>query len=84
ENAWKSVGLQAPAGWQDLVDHGIKCFRAPYLSATAGADMIAAEKKAGFSYDASDRKVASAAPLIRPVGELFGNVRRNYYRMYFH
>jgi hypothetical protein len=53
KNAWKSVGLQEPAGWQDLVDHGIKGFRAPYLSATAGADMIAAEKKAGFTYDAS-------------------------------
>ncbi|MDR9805057.1 polysaccharide deacetylase [Rhizobium hidalgonense] len=53
KNAWKSVGLDEPAGWQDLVDHGIKGFRAPYLSATAGADMIAAEKKAGFRYDAS-------------------------------
>jgi hypothetical protein len=53
KNAWKGVDLEEPAGWQDLVDHGIQGFRAPYLSATAGADMIAAEKKAGFSYDAS-------------------------------
>jgi hypothetical protein len=53
KNAWKSVNLAEPTGWQDLVDHGIKGFRAPYLSATAGADMIAAEKKAGFTYDAS-------------------------------
>lgn len=53
KNAWKSVDLREPAGWQDLVDHGITGFRAPYLSATAGADMIAAEKKAGFTYDAS-------------------------------
>ncbi|MDR6669093.1 hypothetical protein J2X71_005376 [Rhizobium sp. 1399] len=52
-NAWKSVGLEEPAGWQDLVDHGIKGFRAPYLSTGGGADMIAAEKKAGFTYDAS-------------------------------
>ncbi|AJD42061.1 polysaccharide deacetylase [Rhizobium sp. SEMIA 4085] len=53
KNAWKSVDLKEPQGWQDLVEHGIKGFRAPYLSATAGGDMIAAQKKAGFSYDAS-------------------------------
>lgn len=53
KNAWKGVGLDEPAGWQDLVDHGIEGFRAPYLSTGGGADMIAAEKKAGFTYDAS-------------------------------
>ncbi|OCJ16235.1 polysaccharide deacetylase [Rhizobium sp. AC44/96] len=53
KNAWKGVDLEEPKGWQDLVDHGIQGFRAPYLSATAGADMISAEKKAGFTYDAS-------------------------------
>jgi peptidoglycan/xylan/chitin deacetylase (PgdA/CDA1 family) len=53
KNAWKGVDLEEPKGWQDLVDRGIHGFRAPYLSATAGADMISAEKKAGFSYDAS-------------------------------
>jgi len=53
KNAWKSVDLEEPKGWQDLVDHGIHGFRAPYLSATPGADMIAAERKAGFTYDAS-------------------------------
>jgi hypothetical protein len=53
KNAWKGVDLDEPKGWQDLVDHGIHGFRAPYLSATAGADMITAEKKAGFTYDAS-------------------------------
>jgi hypothetical protein len=53
KNAWKGVDLEEPKGWQDLVDHGIHGFRAPYLSATAGSDMIAAEKKAGFTYDAS-------------------------------
>lgn len=53
KNAWKGVGLAEPDGWQDLVEHGIKGFRAPYLSASEGSDMIAAEKKAGFTYDAS-------------------------------
>lgn len=53
KNAWKGVDLAEPDGWQDLVDHGIKGFRAPYLSTSAGVDMILAEKKAGFTYDAS-------------------------------
>lgn len=53
KNAWKGVDLAEPDGWQDLVDHGIKGFRAPYLSTSAGAGMILAEKKAGFTYDAS-------------------------------
>ncbi|MBB3966917.1 polysaccharide deacetylase [Rhizobium metallidurans] len=52
-NAWKGVGLQEPQGWRDLVDDRIRGFRAPYLSTTEGADMIAAEKKSGFTYDAS-------------------------------
>ncbi|WP_337269023.1 polysaccharide deacetylase [Oryzifoliimicrobium ureilyticus] len=51
--AWESVGLKEPDGWRDLVEHGVKGFRAPYLSATAGTPMLEAEKKAGFIYDAS-------------------------------
>ncbi len=63
KNAWKSVDLEEPNGWQDLVDHGIRGFRAPYLSATPGADMIAAEKKAGFTYDASLVTKGPAVPV---------------------
>lgn len=64
KNAWKSVGLQEPDGWQDLVDHGIKGFRAPYLSASEGSDMIAAEKRAGFTYDASLVTKGPAMPVV--------------------
>ncbi|MFP3544841.1 polysaccharide deacetylase [Rhizobium sp. SIMBA_035] len=64
KSAWKSVGLEEPDGWQDLADHGIKGFRAPYLSATAGSDMITAEKKAGFTYDASLVTKGPAMPVI--------------------
>jgi len=64
KNAWKSVGLEEPDGWQDLADHGIKGFRAPYLSATAGSDMITAEKKAGFTYDASLVTKGPAMPVV--------------------
>ncbi len=64
KNAWKSVDLKEPQGWRDLVEHGIKGFRAPYLSATAGGDMIAAEKKAGFSYDASLVTKGPATPVV--------------------
>ena len=64
KNAWKGVGLAEPDGWQDLVDHGIKGFRAPYLSASEGSDMIAAEKKAGFTYDASLVTKGPAMPVV--------------------
>jgi peptidoglycan/xylan/chitin deacetylase (PgdA/CDA1 family) len=52
-NAWADEGAAAkePAGWKDFVMHDIRGFRAPYFSTSAG--MIAAEKKAGFVYDAS-------------------------------
>jgi peptidoglycan/xylan/chitin deacetylase (PgdA/CDA1 family) len=63
KNAWKGVDLEEPKGWQDLVDHGIHGFRAPYLSATAGADMLAAERKAGFTYDASLVSKGPAMPV---------------------
>jgi peptidoglycan/xylan/chitin deacetylase (PgdA/CDA1 family) len=64
KNAWKGVGLAEPDGWQDLVEHGIKGFRAPYLSASEGSDMIAAEKKAGFTYDASLVTKGPAMPVV--------------------
>ncbi|MBB4006421.1 polysaccharide deacetylase family protein [Allorhizobium taibaishanense] len=52
-SAWQKngVGDKQPDGWQDFVKTGIKGFRAPYLSTSKG--MVAAEKKAGFVYDAS-------------------------------
>jgi len=64
KNAWKSVDLAEPDGWQDLVNHGIKGFRAPYLSASEGSEMIAAEKKAGFTYDASLVTKGPAMPVV--------------------
>jgi peptidoglycan/xylan/chitin deacetylase (PgdA/CDA1 family) len=64
KNAWKGVDLAEPDGWQDLVDHGIKGFRAPYLSASEGSEMIAAEKKAGFTYDASLVTKGPAMPVV--------------------
>ncbi|WP_423339976.1 polysaccharide deacetylase [Rhizobium sp. HT1-10] len=52
-DAWKNSGAAAeePAGWQDFATHGVKGFRAPYLSTNDG--LVAAEKEAGFVYDAS-------------------------------
>ncbi|TCL74671.1 polysaccharide deacetylase [Rhizobium sp. BK251] len=64
-NAWKSVDLQAPDGWRELVDHGIKGFRAPYLSTSEGDGLIAAEKAAGFGYDASLVTKGPALPVDR-------------------
>ncbi|NLS04400.1 polysaccharide deacetylase [Rhizobium sp. P32RR-XVIII] len=72
KSAWKSVDLEEPQGWQDLVEHGIKGFRAPYLSATAGGDMVAAERKAGFSYDASLVTKGPAMPVMEDGVVRFG------------
>jgi len=40
-----------PDGWASFAEHGIKGFRAPYLSAPKS--LAAAERAAGFAYDAS-------------------------------
>jgi hypothetical protein len=52
-NAWKAVGASAdePQGWRSFVTNDIRGFRAPYFSTSTG--MIEAERKAGFTYDAS-------------------------------
>ncbi len=52
DNAWKAggIGAEEPDGWRGMID-GIKGFRAPYLSTSAG--LVPAERKAGLSYDAS-------------------------------
>jgi hypothetical protein len=52
-NAWTAVGAadSEPDGWRDFVRNDIRGFRAPYFSTSAG--MTVAEKKAGFTYDAS-------------------------------
>jgi peptidoglycan/xylan/chitin deacetylase (PgdA/CDA1 family) len=51
--AWTALdaGGSEPEGWRDFVENDIRGFRAPYFSTSAG--MVAAERKAGFSYDAS-------------------------------
>lgn len=60
-NAWADEGAadREPSGWKDFVANGIRGFRAPYFSTSAG--MIAAERKAGFVYD------ASASPRALPI-----------------
>ena len=52
-DAWKNAGVaeMEPEAWRDLVAHGIKGFRVPYLS--AGKGLVEAEKEHGFRYDAS-------------------------------
>lgn len=52
DNGWKAggIGAEEPDGWRGMID-GIKGFRAPYLSTSAG--LVPAERKAGLSYDAS-------------------------------
>jgi hypothetical protein len=52
-NAWKAIGAgdAEPEGWRDFIAHDIHGFRAPYFSTSDG--MTEAEKKAGFTYDAS-------------------------------
>eukprot|EP00913_Durusdinium_trenchii_P008172 g7669.t1 len=51
--AWSALGAagEEPAGWQDFVATQIRGFRAPYFS--TGDAMAAAERRAGFAYDAS-------------------------------
>jgi hypothetical protein len=52
-NAWTAIGAgdAEPQGWRDFIDNDIRGFRAPYFSTSDG--LVAAEKKAGFTYDAS-------------------------------
>jgi len=52
-NAWKAGGIagEEPQGWADFAAHGIKGFRAPYLSLSDG--LLPALKQDGFTYDAS-------------------------------
>lgn len=53
KGAWVNNGLadRQPDGWADFAEHGIKGFRAPYLSAPKS--LVEAERSAGFAYDAS-------------------------------
>ncbi|AXV15943.1 polysaccharide deacetylase [Neorhizobium sp. SOG26] len=53
KDAWKAneAANEEPDGWQDFIDNEIRGFRAPYFSTSAG--LVAAEKRAGFTYDAS-------------------------------
>src|SRR5690606_2871108 len=48
---WEINGAEAPAGWADFAAHGVRGFRAPYLSTAPG--LTPALKQAGFEYDAS-------------------------------
>ena len=52
-NAWQTAGIanKEPEGWRDFATHGIKGFRAPYLSTSDS--LHAAEREAGFTFDAS-------------------------------
>ncbi|MBB3607159.1 polysaccharide deacetylase [Rhizobium sp. BK602] len=68
-DAWKNVGLadKEPQGWQDFATHGVKGFRAPYLSTSDG--LVPAEKDMGFLYDASLVTKGPALPQL--VGGLY-------------
>jgi peptidoglycan/xylan/chitin deacetylase (PgdA/CDA1 family) len=48
---WEINGLKAPAGWTDMAKHGIRGFRAPYLS--EGKALAATLAARGFAYNAS-------------------------------
>lgn len=63
-NAWTRLGVadQQPQGWQDFVATGIRGFRAPYFSTSPG--LVAAEKAAGITYDASLVTKGPAMPLM--------------------
>lgn len=50
-NGWKLNGLDAPAGWAELATHGIRGFRAPYLS--EGGALASTLAARGFAYNAS-------------------------------
>jgi peptidoglycan/xylan/chitin deacetylase (PgdA/CDA1 family) len=73
--AWvdEGAGDREPDGWRDFVANGIRGFRAPYFSTSAG--MISAEKKAGFVYDASAVTKGPAYPEEIPDGEAKGMLR---------
>ncbi|MCO5160120.1 MAG: polysaccharide deacetylase [Mesorhizobium sp.] len=58
--AWTASGAEAPAGWDGFVRRGIKGFRVPYLSTSAGLAPALAE--AGFAYDASGVSRGPQAP----------------------
>ena len=59
-NAWTASGAAAPAGWDDFVQRGIRGFRAPYLSTSAGLSSALGE--AGFAYNASGVSRGPQAP----------------------
>jgi len=61
KNVWTSIGQKEPDGWQDFVAKNIRGFRAPYLSVSAG--MLAAEKQAGYTFDASAITKGPALPV---------------------
>ncbi len=71
ENAWQMIGKkdEEPTGWRDLV-HGIKGFRAPYLSQSDA--LTIAQKKHGFVYDATSITKGPAWPIQKDGIEHFG------------
>lgn len=60
--AWQANGLaeREPAGWRDFVARDIRGFRAPYLSTSPA--LAAAERAAGYDYDASPVARGPEAP----------------------
>lgn len=60
-DAWKNAGIaeREPEGWAKLASDGIKGFRAPYLSTSPA--LTAAQKEAGFVYDAS---IVTKGPML--------------------
>ncbi|TCL93634.1 hypothetical protein C8J38_10256 [Rhizobium sp. PP-WC-2G-219] len=71
DNGWKAggIGAEEPDGWRGMID-GIKGFRAPYLSTSAG--LVPAERKAGLSYDASLVTKGPAWPALEDGIQRFG------------
>ncbi len=61
--AWTAndAAKDEPGGWRSFVDNGIRGFRAPYLSVPD--TLFAAEKQAGFLYDASTVTRGPEAPV---------------------
>ncbi|WP_394801879.1 polysaccharide deacetylase family protein [Rhizobium halophilum] len=61
--AWTAndAAKDEPDGWRSFVDNGIRGFRAPYLSVPD--TLFAAEKQAGFLYDASTVTRGPEAPV---------------------
>lgn len=68
-SAWEINGAATPAGWADFAAHGIKGFRAPYLS--TGPALGAALDEAGFRYDASGVSRDPQRPVATSAGAEF-------------